>query len=101
MQSRIRVHQHCAFRCRAWTAFFRQRWQHPRRVLGSWQQAYASKVTAAKGYAEQCRTDSLFGHGGPVRACCLLPACNAVVTGAHSDRSKAVGVPAAQDIVLF
>ena len=75
------------FAChRAWTAFYRQRWQLPRRILSSWQQAYARKVSAAKGYAEQCRTDSLFGHGAAVRACSLLPACNAVVTGAQAER---------------
>ncbi len=78
----------CACCRRAWSAFFRQRWQQPRRILGGWQQAYASKVNAAKGYAEQCRTDSLFGHGGAVRACCLIPACNAVVTGAQINPSK-------------
>ncbi len=77
-----------AFCHRAWSTFFRQRWQQPRRILGGWQQAYASKVNAAKGYADQCRTDSLFGHGGAVRACCLISACNAVVTGAQSDGSN-------------
>ena len=71
---------------RAWAAFYRQRWQPPRHMLTSWQHAYSGKVVAAKGYAEQCRPDSLFGHGAAVRACCLLPSCNAVVTGTQHER---------------
>ena len=73
-----------AFCCRSWATFYRQRWQPPHRVPGSWQQAYAGKVIAGKGYADRFRMDSLFGHGGAVRACCLLPACNAIVTGEGS-----------------
>ena len=67
--------------------FFRQRWHPLPRMLGSWQQAYAGKVLAAKGYADRYCTDSLFGHGGAVRACCLVPACNAIVTGIATTRS--------------
>ena len=68
---------------RTWAAFYEQRWRVPALAApdGGWQAAFGSRLHTLSAYGSRCRTDSLFGHSGGVRACVLLPGRNLVVTG--------------------
>lgn len=99
----------CACVCRSWHALVtEQAWQEAHAALWplpppplaaatepphSWQLSYALRQSAARCWLGRPSTDKLIAHRTAVKACCLLPGCDVLVTGE--------GRPAAARLLSF